>query len=135
MKKSIAGIIYRNGRFLIGHRLETGEMSGRWEFPGGKVDAGESPEETIRREFREEMSIDAEPLYLLTTTRFSNRHGDVELQAWCIDVPETFSPVLTEHSEISWATLDEIEQLEFVDSDLLLLPFLRNWVVKGAPHV
>ena len=128
MKQSIAGIIHKDGKFLIGHRLPTGEMGSRWEFPGGKVDEGETPEQAIVREFREEMNVSVIPGKLLASVKFTNKHGPVELLAYLIDIPSTEGLALTEHTEIDWATLDELEALPFVDSDRLLIPFLRNMV-------
>lgn len=130
MKKSIAGIIVRDGLFLIGKRLPVGEMGGKWEFPGGKVDPGETSPQTIIREFSEEMNITVKPVECLTRVQFTNKNGPVELEAWLISLSGVIHPTLTEHSEIRWASLDEIERLDFVDSDQLLLPFLRGW--KGG---
>jgi len=128
MKQSIAGIIHSEGKFLIGLRLPTGEMGNRWEFPGGKVDPGETPEMAIKREFREEMGIDVVPGECITTTQFENRNGPVTLLAYRISIPADAEISLTEHSEIRWASLDEIETLSFVDSDRLLLPILKKMV-------
>jgi len=128
MKQSIAGIIHSEGKFLIGLRLPTGEMGNRWEFPGGKVDPGETPEMAIKREFREEMGIDVAPGECIATACFENRNGPVTLLAYRITIPEDAQISLTEHSEIRWASLDEIETLSFVDSDRLLLPILKKMV-------
>ena len=128
MKQSIAGIIHSEGKFLIGLRLPTGEMGNRWEFPGGKVDPGETPEMAIKREFREEMGVDVAPGECIATARFENRNGPVTLLAYLIRIPEDAQISLTEHSEIRWASLDEIETLSFVDSDRLLLPILKKMV-------
>lgn len=128
MKESIAGIIVKEGRFLIGHRLPTGEMASRWEFPGGKVDPGETPEEAILREFREEMGIEVRPLSRLATVEFENRGGPVSLHAYLVEGISELPRRLTEHTELRWASLEEIEALSFVDSDRLLLPFLREWI-------
>lgn len=130
MKQSIAGIIERDGKLLIGHRLPKGEMGNRWEFPGGKVDEGETPEMAIVREFREEMGIDVVPGEHIATVSFTNKNGPVELLAYRISIPPDAPIRLTEHSEIGWATIDEIRKLHFVDSDRLLLPFVEKAIQK-----
>lgn len=127
MKQSIAGIIYADGKFLIGHRLPRGEMGNRWEFPGGKVDDGETPEMAISREFREEMGLDVTIGEPITSVEFNNRNGPVQLLAYRVFLPADTAIVLTEHSAIKWATMDEIEQTDFVDSDRLLFPCLKKW--------
>ncbi len=127
MKRSIAGIVERNGSFLVGLRLPSGEMGGRWEFPGGKVDQGERPEESLVREFREEMGIDVIPGRNIATVSFENRNGPVELTAYEVTMRQERPAFLTEHERVEWITLDEVERRSFVDSDLLLVPFLRKW--------
>lgn len=127
MKQSIAGIIYSDGKFLIGHRLPTGEMGNRWEFPGGKVDPGETPEMAIIREFREEMGIEVIPGECITTVEFTNRNGPVTLLAYRIEISAGATFNLTEHTEVKWSTMAEIEKLDFVDSDRLLLPCIKKW--------
>jgi 8-oxo-dGTP diphosphatase len=128
MKQSVAGIVYENGKFLVGHRLSGGEMSGRWEFPGGKVDAGETPKEALIREFREELNVTAAPLELIDTAEFHNRGGSVQLLAYHVRISGEIDDALTEHSEIEWATFGEIENLQFVDSDRLLFPAIQKWL-------
>jgi len=131
MRESIAGIIFRHGLFLIGHRLNTGEMANRWEFPGGKVDPGETPKEAIVREFYEEMGITVEPGEFLTSVEFANKNGPSSLLAYRILGIEELPLRLTEHSELRWASLEEIDTLDFVDSDRLLIPFLKDWVARA----
>ena len=130
MKQSIAGIIHENGKFLIGLRLPTGEMGNRWEFPGGKVDPGETPESALKREFFEEMGIAVETGECIATARFENKSGPVTLLAYDVRIPRNVDIKLTEHSELRWVTLDEIETLSFVDSDRLLLPRIREWSTR-----
>jgi 8-oxo-dGTP diphosphatase len=130
MKQSIAGIIHENGKFLIGLRLPTGEMGNRWEFPGGKVDPGETPESALKREFFEEMGIAVETGECIATARFENKSGPVTLLAYDVRIPHNVDIKLTEHSELRWVTLDEIETLSFVDSDRLLLPRIREWSAR-----
>lgn len=102
-------------------------MGNRWEFPGGKVDPGETPEEALVREFREEMDIAVSVGGFIASAEFTNSGGPVELRAYTVSIPDNPRFVLTEHSGIGWATLDEIERLEFVDSDRLLIPAIKKW--------
>lgn len=132
MKQSIAGIIFSKNSFLIGLRLPVGEMGNRWEFPGGKVDLGETPEMAIKREFKEEMNVDVESGELIASVEFYNKSGKSELLAYPIFFPENAEISLTEHKRLKWATFEEIESLSFVDSDLLLIPYLKEWVKNEA---
>lgn len=127
MNTSIAGIIYLEGRFLVGRRIDGGQMGGRWEFPGGKVEPGETHAQTIIREFREELGLDATPGELITTAEFENNAGKVSLYAYRVYLSLDQKVRLTEHTELSWVSLEEIEQLNLVDSDRLLVPVLKEW--------
>lgn len=127
MKQSVAGIVRSGKKFLIGRRLPTGVMGNRWEFPGGKVDPGETPEEALKREFREEMDISISIGEFIGSAEFTNSSGPVELRAYAVSIPDNPHIVLTEHTGLDWATLDEIERLEFVDSDRLLIPAIKKW--------
>lgn len=128
MRQSIAGIIVKDGMLLIGRRLPSGEMADRWEFPGGKVDPGESPQETIPREFREEFGVEVAVGEFIGSAQFTNKNGTSDLLAFNVLFPENAEPILTEHTELRWATLEEIRTLPFVDSDLLLLPGIEKWM-------
>lgn len=102
-------------------------MGGRWEFPGGKVEPGETPGQTIVREFREELGLDATPGERIASAEFENSNGCVTLLAFRVYLALDKKVTLTEHTELSWMTLDEIEELDLVDSDRLLIPALREW--------
>ena len=58
MSRSIACIDYRNGKVFIAKRQMKGDMGGRWEFPGGKIEEGETPQEALVREIKEELEIE-----------------------------------------------------------------------------
>ena len=73
MSNSIACIVYRNGKILIAHRNPVGDMGGRWEFPGGKVDPGETETQAIVREMQEEFSVRAEPSRKITDSVFYHK--------------------------------------------------------------
>jgi len=96
-------------------------MGERWEFPGGKVDGDESPEEALRREFDEEMGIPVRVGGMIGSAEFEHGGKARHLLAYEVDIPGLEGGVPVEHSEFAGATLDEIRRLDFVDSDLLLL--------------
>lgn len=55
----VAGFLIKEGKVLVGQRPENNSLPGQWEFPGGKIEMGESPEEALARELKEELDIDA----------------------------------------------------------------------------
>ena len=68
-----AGIAIKDGKVFVAHRIEGGALSGMWEFPGGKNRYGESEEDTLRREYLEELGIDIEVGELFTSFDFTNK--------------------------------------------------------------
>ncbi len=128
---SIACIALAGKKVLIAHRNPTGQMGGRWEFPGGKVEAGESDAEAVVREFREEFGVDVTVGEKIAEAVFVHNGTDVTLHAYRVFVPHDGQEtpyVLTEHTGYRWAGIDEVEGLSFVDSDLKLYPAVRQYI-------
>ena len=117
--RSVAGIVCRNGSFLLGKRINQGAMGGRWEFLGGKA------EETGCR-----ITVGD----FLCSVQFSNASGPVELSAFAVTLPDGFSAdrlSLPEHTDLAWFRFSEIPSLYLVDSDRKLLPGLAAWFAAG----
>ena len=126
-KHSVAGIAFKDGKFFIGKRVNKGQMANRWEFPGGKGEDGESDKISLAREFEEEFGIQIEVGEQIAFATFT--HGDEERELYAYEISFEIPKdgyTLTEHTDTGWATFDEIEKLEFVDSDRLLLPQLKK---------
>ena len=128
MKHSVAGIVRKNGLFSVAHRIPSGEMGSHWEFPGGKVENDEAFQESLIREYKEEFGITVKVGSLIGETTFVHKGIEVRLHAYEVIFPEgELQFVLSEHTEVKWVALKEIETLLFVDSDLLLLPYVSEW--------
>ncbi|NLK45532.1 MAG: NUDIX domain-containing protein [Treponema sp.] len=128
MKKSVAGIVCVDGLFFIARRIPSGVMGCHWEFPGGKVEKGDSFQDTLIREYKEEFGISVKVGDFIGKTSFKHNGKIVMLHAYEVIFPkEKYELVLTDHTEVKWIPLEEIETLLFVDSDLLLLPYISEW--------
>lgn len=113
------------GRYFVAKRLPGGDMGGKWEFPGGKLEAGESCQGALEREYQEEFGLRISVSMLVGEVTFSHDGHDFLLSAFSVVMPEDLRGIkLAEHSEWRWATLDEILALDFADSDRKLLGFL-----------
>ena len=131
MKKSVACIIYDKEKVLIAHRNPTGQMGNRWEFPGGKVDQGETDKDAAVREMKEEFDVDAEVLEKITEASFVHNGEDFLLTAYMVKVSHDGTGKkykLTEHSEYKWVDINEIPVDTFVDSDLLIYPDVKKYL-------
>ncbi len=125
MRRSIAGIVIKNGKILVAKRKEGGAIGLRWEFPGGKVESGEKDEEALRREFDEEFGVKADPLHHLGTASFATHSGERLLAAWLVELPKDCLLELREHSMIAWLHPWDLENLDLADSDKALLPLIK----------
>lgn len=125
MRRSVAGIAWQGGRLLLARRKPGGVNSRLWEFPGGKVDAGEAPAESLAREFSEELGVGITVEELLATGSFSHRNMEFRLEAYRIVLASTDFQ-LHEHEELGWFTPEEAEALPLVPSDRDILPQLRR---------
>ena len=118
--KVIAGLINHNGRFLIAKRNLKKSLGGLWEFPGGKVEEDESPEECMARELKEELDIEVEVGELITSNKHKYPHGIFELLAYRVK-HVSGEMVLNDHEEIKWVTADEMSNFEFPPADLPII--------------
>lgn len=125
-KKFIAAaVIEQNGKVLIARRAKNDALCGKWEFPGGKVEAGETLPECLKRELAEELDIQAQiGQYLCTSTFY---HKDILFDMCVFRVP-AFSGTITldEHSAIAWVTPSELSNYEFPEPDLPIIELLQK---------
>ncbi|MBC6480301.1 MAG: 8-oxo-dGTP diphosphatase MutT [Hormoscilla sp. GUM202] len=125
----VAAIWNADGTILIDRRRPSGLLGGLWEFPGGKLEAGETFPECIKREILEELAIEIEVGDRLITIDHSYRDFHVTLNVYhcrhISGVPQTI-----ECDEVRWVTLDEIDQFTFPDANLQIIDALREYVRK-----
>ena len=125
MNISVAGVAEKNGRFLIALRKPGTSIGVKWEFPGGKMEDGESPEQALVREFDEELSVGVRVGKKLCEGAFSNGPKNYTLLAYQIEL-ENEDFTLTEHQEIMWAGKEDLKSLEFPSSDAIILNYLLS---------
>jgi mutator protein MutT len=123
-----AGICIRDNKVLIGKRISKGSIGNSWEFPGGKNRWGESVEETLKREFKEELDVDVSVGKEIATHDFENKGVHYFLKAHEITILDP-SPVfkLYVHTEFKWESLDNLEQYEFAPSDRALISQIKDY--------
>jgi 8-oxo-dGTP diphosphatase len=119
-----AGVIERDGRFLVTRRQKGVHLEGYWEFPGGKCDPGEPLAACLARELREELGIEARVGRELLTITHVYEERSVELHFMRCDVVGDPSPQLGQ--QMSWAGRDELKRLSFAPADAELLRILTN---------
>lgn len=113
-----AGIIYRDGQVLVGQRRKFDRHSLKWEFPGGKVEHGESPQDALVRELKEELQIDAVAGCEIARYEHDYPSGSrVHLLFFAVR-EFTGEPLGRVFEQIRWTALEELTKLDFVEGDL-----------------
>jgi 8-oxo-dGTP diphosphatase len=122
-----AALTSETGTILLQKRPEGRHMEGLWEFPGGKVEPGESPESALIRELNEELSIEVEANDMIPVTFASEALSDAHLllllyicRKWKGD------PIPVEAPEIAWVTLDEMRGLPMPPADAPFIGILEK---------
>ena len=122
-----AAVIEREDRILICRRRADQDHPGKWEFPGGKLEDGEQPAEALRRELREELSIEA--------------RVDSEIERYCYEYPGRKpieliffhvtefdgTPEYDQFAEVNWAERPDLPTFDFLDGDV---EFVRHLTAK-----
>jgi len=122
-----AAVIERSGRILIARRKKGDRMEGKWEFPGGKLEGNESPEECLCRELHEEFGIEAEIGDFLLSSPHEYSHLKIELLAFrATYISGDFN--LNDHDEIRWVLPSELGRYDLAGADVPVADIL----MKGA---
>lgn len=120
---SVCGLTHRSGNYLIVQRAAGGSQGLKWEFPGGKVEANETPAQAVVREWQEELGLNVKASGLRFSSMFSNGEKTYELQAWSVELG-TQEPALREHVNASWLKPEELIRLDLSDSDRAIAELL-----------
>mgnify|MGYP002701275501 FL=1 len=126
---SAVALIDVDGRVLLGQRPEGKSMAGLWEFPGGKVDTGETPEAALVRELNEELGIDTWESCLAPLTFASHSYEKFHLlmplfacRKW------NGTPQSRENQALKWVKANELSNYPMPAADIPLIPILRDWL-------
>jgi len=127
IKKTIGvGVIWnQQGQILIDRRRPTGVLGGFWEFPGGKIETGETVEECIKREIWEELGIVIEVGKHLITIAHTYAHLNVTLIVHHCQYTDGV-PQPIECDEIRWVNLEELDEFNFPEANFQIIAALRQ---------
>ena len=120
----VAAAIERDGRYLVARRTRPADVAGRWEFPGGKVEPGETEQQALVREIREELGVE-----IAVGERVPGEwplHGDLVLHLYRATLAGGEPMPLEQHDEIRWVTSAEFDSVDWLPSDIDAVRSLRE---------
>lgn len=116
----VAAVIMKEGKVFATQR-GYGEFKDGWEFPGGKVEAGESPEEALRREIREELEVEVNVGDLIDTIEYDYPAFHLSMKCYACTIVGG-SPHLLEHEAARWLSADQLDSVAWLPADITLIP-------------
>ena len=121
----VAGAIVSAGRLFATQR-GYGDWAGWWEFPGGKIEPGETPDEALRRELREELALEVRVGEEVTRVEYDYPKFHLSMRLY-LCIPEG-EPTLREHSAARWLSKDELETVRWLPADIEAVDTLKKFL-------
>ena len=123
---AIIKAVNENGETIIfATQRGYGDFKGGWEFPGGKIESGETPQEALKREIIEELDTEVSVGELMDTVEYDYPQFHLSMDCfWCQIVRGNL--VLKEHEAARWLTKDELNNVEWLPADITLIEKIRN---------
>ncbi|WP_448698104.1 (deoxy)nucleoside triphosphate pyrophosphohydrolase [Mucilaginibacter sp. AW1-3] len=120
----VAGIIYNGDDILIAKRAHHKSQAGLWEFPGGKIEVGETPEQCLVRELREELGIEVKVNHFIMENVHHYKEISIRLQAFhCYYLNGQIE--LNVHDEIQWVKREQLKDFIFAPADIPFIIYLQ----------
>lgn len=113
----VVAAVIKDGDKIFATERGYGDFKGGWEFPGGKIEAGETPQEALKREIKEELDVDIEVHDLIETVEYDYPEFHLSMECfWCEIINGKL--VLKEHQAARWLTKETINDVEWLPADL-----------------
>ena len=118
----VVGAIIRDGdRYLVGQRAANKSQGGLWEFMGGKIELGETPEQALARECREELALEIEDEHIIDSVVHEYPEKTIRLTLISCSPKSGSIPKALEHQQIRWVTRAEMDTMDFAPADRELI--------------
>ena len=114
----VVAAIIRNGDKILATQRGYGEHKGGWEFPGGKIEEGETPQEALVREIREELEADIIVGNHLVTVEHDYPDFHLSMQCYWAELKEGTHLKLLEHEAAKWLSIDELDTVAWLPADV-----------------
>lgn len=124
--KVVAAIITKDNKIFATQR-GYGDFKDGWEFPGGKVEQGESPEEAIVREIKEELKAEIKVTGFLTTVEHDYPTFHLSMDCFWAELADGTEMTLLEHEAAKWLTIDEIDSVDWLPADVKVVDEIKKF--------
>lgn len=121
----VAALIWQGDKFLACRRPTWKQHGGKWEFVGGKIEKGETKEDALVRECREELAISVRPIAEFLWLEYEYPEMFVEMTVFLTEIVSG-EPKRLDHDELRWVGVEEMAELDFSDADQLILKKIRE---------
>lgn len=126
---NVVAAIIRDGDKIFATQRGYGEFKDGWEFPGGKVEEGETPQEALKREIEEELETEIEVGDYLTTIEYDYPKIHLSMKCYWAKIIEG-KPVLLEHEAARWLSVDELDSIDWLPADITIIDKVRESVLS-----
>ena len=123
----VVAAIIRKGDKIFATQRGYGEHKDKWEFPGGKVEPGESPEAALIREIKEELDADIAVSSLLTTVEYDYPDFHLSMDCFVAELKEGSKLKLKEHEAARWLSYDELGSVDWLPADVEVVKAMRAY--------
>ena len=130
----VVAAVIRDGDKILATQRGYGDYKDSWEFPGGKIEPGETPQQALLREIKEELDTEIAVGNDITTVEYDYPTFHLRMQCfWCTIVEGT--PVLKEHEAAKWLSAEQLDGVAWLPADLNVIPHVKDILIDHAPQI
>ena len=131
--KVTAAVLAKDDKIIIAKRGPDDKLADKWEFPGGKIEINETPEQCLKREIKEEFDTDVSVGEYLGSSIYHYDHMSIELLAYRT-YWEDREIDLKDHDDFKWISLEQLSEFDFAPADLVFVEKLQNGEITIQPQ-
>ncbi len=121
-----AGLIFHKGKYLIAQRRRDKSFEGLWEFPGGKIEPGESCQQCLKREINEEFNIDINVQEYISEVIVNYKNSQLHIYLYKATWDGKGDILICDHEQYAWVTFDEMKEYRWPEADMFFVEELTK---------
>lgn len=124
---NVVAAVIKNKNKIFATQRGYGEFKGGWEFPGGKIEAGETPKEALKREIFEELRVEINVEDLIETIEYDYPNFHLSMTCYFASI-KSGEPILLEHESAKWLTKEELFSVNWLPADIILVNKINDFM-------